>query len=76
MLRAALQYSCLLLLHVMCSTVCHPSLRYRRRYGFGGDGFVKYVQDTLPPLNHCFTTYGARACAKSFEGIDQLCAPQ
>lgn len=45
--------------------------QYRRRYGFGGDGFVKYVQDTLPPLRDCFAAHGARACARSFEGLDQ-----
>ena len=45
--------------------------QYRRRYGFGGDGFVKYVQETLPTLKHCFAAHGPRLCARSFEGIDQ-----
>ena len=45
--------------------------QYRRRYGFDGAGFVRYVQATLPMLQDCFSAHGAHVCARSFEGIDQ-----
>jgi hypothetical protein len=45
--------------------------QYRRRYGSGGDGFVAYVQATLPALRDCFAAHGPRVCARSFEGLDQ-----